>query len=107
MRPVRRELCELQSHAYVISAAGARKLVAWAEFEGGRVDRGVDCWMTDGVPTVDVWATWDLLCYSVPALQAGAAAGGSATDIATPELIDVSTGGRRNKTRKAELAAEL
>ena len=85
-----------------MSAAGARKLVAWAEYEGGRIDRGIDCWMLDGVPNMDVWATWDLLCHSVPALRASAA-GGSASDIATPELINVATGRRRNKTREAEL----
>ena len=38
----------------------------------------------------------------LPALRASAA-GGSASDIATPELIDVATGRRRNKTREAEL----
>lgn len=94
VRPVRSALCELQCHAYVVSRAGAAKLLEWAEYPRGGVDRSIDCWMLDAVPLLDVWATWDLVCHSVPGEHVGSDQA-SATDINTPEIIDVATGRRR------------
>lgn len=94
IRPTRSALCELQCHAYVVSRAGARKLLQWAEYPRGGVDRSIDCWMIDAVPLLEVRATWNLVCHSVPGAQVNTDHA-SATDINTPEIINVATGRRR------------
>lgn len=94
IRPTRSALCELQCHAYVVSRAGAQKLLKWAEYPRGGVDRSIDCWMLDAVPLLDVRATWNLVCHSVPGAQVNTDHA-SATDINTPEIINVATGRRR------------
>jgi GR25 family glycosyltransferase involved in LPS biosynthesis len=94
IRPVRGALCELSCHAYIVSSVGAAKLLQWAEYPKGGVDRSIDCWILDAVPLLDIWAAWDLVCHSIPSARIGTDEA-SVTDIDTPEIIDVVTGRRR------------
>ena len=61
-------LSAMQCHA---CWARGEQLLEWAEYPRGGVDRSIDCWMLDAVPLLDVWATWDLVCHSVPGEHVG------------------------------------
>ena len=83
--PTRTALCDYACHGYLVSAAGARKLVQWARAPRphGGFDRGIDCWILDGVPLLRTLITYELLVSEEKQRSA---------DVMRSAIIDIATG---------------